>query len=415
MEAPRLSLCLLFTGSLAIAACSPTTELSRFQYTPNGSLALAPHRDANSPSYRVIYSFGAPPDGIYPYAGVIGGGGTFYGTTAGGGAYGGASGFGTVFSTTTGGTEKVLHSFGEGSDGQYPEARMIDIKGTLYGTTAGGGYYYTAGGYGIVFSITTGGTEKVLHEFGRGTDGAVPLAGMIDVKGKLYGTTSAGGTHNAGTIFTVTTGGTEHVVHNFGKGSDGSYPWAGLIDVQGTLYGTTYAGGAYGAGTVFSIANGAEKVLHSFGKGSDGSNPVAELIDVAGTLYGTTLYGGASTCVDKYRCGTVFSTTTTGTERVLHSFRKGGDGSFPLAGLTDVGGTLYGTTSAGGKYHHFGVSGGTVFSITTTGTQKVLHSFGSGRDGFYPRADINYKGGSLIGTTQSGGASGGGTVFSLKP
>lgn len=48
--------------------------------------------------------------------------------------------------------------------------------------------------------------------------------------------------------------GTETVLNTFGSGSDGAGPQAGLINVKGTLYGTTQAGGANGDGTVFSLA-----------------------------------------------------------------------------------------------------------------------------------------------------------------
>jgi hypothetical protein len=41
----------------------------------------------NSANYKVVYSFGALPDGDYPHSGLIGTGGTFYGTTFAGGAY----------------------------------------------------------------------------------------------------------------------------------------------------------------------------------------------------------------------------------------------------------------------------------------------------------------------------------------
>jgi hypothetical protein len=39
--------------------------------------------------------------------------------------------------------------------------------------------------------MSLSGSEKVLHSFGYGSDGATPLAGLIDVNGTLYGTTSA--------------------------------------------------------------------------------------------------------------------------------------------------------------------------------------------------------------------------------
>jgi uncharacterized repeat protein (TIGR03803 family) len=74
-------------------------------------------------------------------------------------------------------------------------------------------------------------------------------------------------------------------LHLFGRHSaeDGRHPEANLIDVKGTLYGTTSAGGTYDAGTVFSITpSGKEIVLHSFGATRDGANPMARLLNVNG-------------------------------------------------------------------------------------------------------------------------------------
>jgi uncharacterized repeat protein (TIGR03803 family) len=48
--------------------------------------------------------------------------------------------------------------------------------------------------------------------------------------------------------------GTETVIHNFTGGSgDGAVPYAGLLNVKGALYGTTVDGGANGDGTVFAL------------------------------------------------------------------------------------------------------------------------------------------------------------------
>ena len=110
--------------------------------------------------------------------------GTLYGTTY----YGGAHGDGTVFSITPDGTEKVLYSFGAPPEGDNPHASLIDVDGTFYGTTAGGG----ADGEGTVFSITPGGTEKVLYSFGATPDGHNPQGSLINVDGTLYGTTAGG-------------------------------------------------------------------------------------------------------------------------------------------------------------------------------------------------------------------------------
>ncbi|MGC9993511.1 MAG: choice-of-anchor tandem repeat GloVer-containing protein [Candidatus Cybelea sp.] len=145
----------------------------------------------------------------------------------------------------------VLYSFKDGSgDGEYPQASLSNVNGSLYGTT----YYGGADGRGAVFSITPSGTETVFHSFKGGSgDGENPYAGLINVNGKLYGTTFGGGANGHGTVFAISTSGKETVLHGFGRSGDGSNPVAGLMNLKGTLYGTTYAGGANSGGTVFAI------------------------------------------------------------------------------------------------------------------------------------------------------------------
>jgi uncharacterized repeat protein (TIGR03803 family) len=354
--------------------------------------------------YHVLYSFkGGSEDGEYPEAGLINVKGTLYGTTY----EGGANGDGTVFKITTSGAETVLYSFkGGAGDGEDPLAGLLNVKGTLYGATFEGG----ANGDGTVFRITTSGAETVLYSFKGGSgDGEDPVAGLLNVKGTLYGTTFLGGANGDGTVFKITTSGTETVLHNFPTGSrDGYFPYAGLLDIKGTLYSTTYTGGENYFGTVFSITtSGAETVLYSFkGAPGDGLFPYAGLLNAKGTLYGATYEGGAN------YDGTVFSITTSGAETVLYSFKGGsGDGEDPEAGLINVKGTLYGTTYEGGG----AAGGGTVFAVTTSRKETLLHSFTGSGDGEYPIAGLIDVSGTLYGTTPAGGANDGGTVFALSP
>jgi uncharacterized repeat protein (TIGR03803 family) len=151
-------------------------------------------------------------------------------------------------------SESVLWSFGNGNDGNTPLASLVmDKSGNLYGTTQDGGIYggpnVNQGGDGTVFELTppssAGGpwTESILWDFGNGTDGSGPFAGLLmDANGNLYGTTDAGGMNGYGTVFELTplspAGGlwTESVLWNFGNGTDGAYPRAGLImDTSGNL------------------------------------------------------------------------------------------------------------------------------------------------------------------------------------
>ena len=265
----------------------------------------------------------------------------------------------------------MLYSFGGSGDGVSPLASLLDVKGTLYGTTHYGGLgSCSSSGYsgcGTVFAITSSGKESVLYSFKGGSgDGEYPTAGLINVGGKLYGTTLSGGPFcskrlqpGCGTVFSVTPSGKETVLYTFkGHPGDGNGP-AALVNVNGTLYGTTYRGGATNDGTIFSLTpSGTETVLYSFvGDRRDGAAPLAALVNVDGKLYGTTSHGGV------YDKGTVFSVSTSGNEKVLHSFGGSGDGGLPMAALIDVNGTLYGTTSAGGHGCH-SLGCGTVFSLT---------------------------------------------------
>jgi uncharacterized repeat protein (TIGR03803 family) len=382
-------------------------------------LALAtfgPLHEANAAwTFTRVHSFKGGNDGAEPLAALMETGGNLYGTTAQGGGSGcGNSGCGTVFRVTTTGREKVLFSFGSGgASGNTPRAPLLNVGGTLYGTTEQGGT-----GNGVIFSITRRGTENTLYTFqGGSNDGSLPFGGLINVNGTLYGTTAGG--EGYGTVYSVTPAGSENIVFAF-HGSDGSNVEAGLIDVKGTLYGTTFGGGANSDGTVYKVTpSGAETTLYSFAGGSDGESPFAALTNVNGTLYGTTEWGGGTGCAASRGCGTVFSITKAGKEAVVYRFQGGtNDGANPEASLLNVNGTLYGTTRVGGKAG-CGTDGcGTVFEVTSAGTVKIIYKFKQA-DGYWPQAGLIDVGGTLYGTTTSGGkgtgcAGGCGTVFALS-
>ena len=363
----------------------------------------------------VVHSFtGYPKDGQSPFLGTLvrDKTGKLYGTTEYGGAHQGGALFRISFSKTGKATEKLLYSFTY-SDGKSPYGGVIlDKKGNVYGTTAGGG----ASGYGTVFSWTKkGGVEKVLHSFsgppGGGADGAFPYAALVmDSKGNLYGTTVQGGTFGQGTVFEITSTGTYKVVYVFGGAPDGGGPVAGLtIDAAGNLYGTTASGGIYSnSGTIYEItAAGAYSKLHDFdiytGEGAAPWGGVA--VDAASNLYGATN-------------ATVYEWSPGGTLTVLYTFGKqSGDGSGCYSTLVrDAAGNLYGTTLYGGASTSCQGGCGTVFEVTGPGAEKVLYSFTGTPDGNYPQAGLVMDpAGNLYGVTGFGGASGAGTVFKVVP
>jgi len=246
----------------------------------------------------VLHSF-TYTDGAGPYASLVrDSAGNLYGTAD----YGGPSGYGVVFKLNNPNTETVLHSFaGYPTDGAYPEYASVvrDTAGNLYGVTTYGGSY----GDGVAFKLDTTNKETVLYDFTGAADGGNPYGTLLrDSMGNLYGTAELGGAgasgcgyDGCGVVFKISTGGKEVVLHDFDN-KDGQYPFGGLVpDPAGNLYGTTSSGGAFGSGVVFKLnTTNTETVLHSFDY-SDGGDPIGGLVrDSAGNLYGTTYDGGAS-------------------------------------------------------------------------------------------------------------------------
>jgi uncharacterized repeat protein (TIGR03803 family) len=130
-----------------------------------------------------------------------------------------------------------------------------------------------------------------------------------------------------------------------------------------------------------------------------------------GNFYGTTYYGGTSARCSG-ACGTLFKITPSGAEKVLHSFTGFPDGAYPDTGLTlGTDGNFYGTTSVGGKYNY-----GTIFRITPAGKLTILYNFCSVRgcvDGIYPKTPlVQHTNGKFYGST-TGNSLGGSVFYSL--
>jgi uncharacterized repeat protein (TIGR03803 family) len=387
---------------------------------------------AQATSYKVLHVFLPGTGGNGPRGNLALVGRTLFGITQAGGTSCGSDGCGTVFSINPStAAEHVVHTFGGNGDGVSPSAGLVNVGGTLYGTTfsSDGGT-----GFGTVYSIDpTTKAEKILYAFGSGSDGRDPAADLIYAGGLLYGTTSFGGTGNCGegcgTIFSLNpTTGAEHALFSF-PGSTGGYPQTGLIDLGGRLFGTTFNGGdtsfkcPSGCGMVFrlGIKSGDEKLLHSFKYTQGGAHPEADLIKVANVLYGTTFTGGSS------GNGTVFRLDPgNGAEQAVYSLRGGNDGGGPEASLTYVGDTLYGTTWTGGGATNCENGCGTIFAVNpATGNEQVVYRFQGGTDGARALGGLINLHGTLYGTTYLGGSAetcgtgfaneGCGTVFAFTP
>lgn len=331
--------------------------------------------------------------------------GNLYGTTY----NGGANSFGTVFTLTTSGSEKIIHSFANGSsDGAYPTGGLtLASDGNFYGTTQQGG----TNSQGVVFKLTQTGTITILHNFNSFLDGAFPWGPPILASdGNLYGTTSGGGKSGNGILYQITPSGTFTTISNF----DVLHGFAPLASpTQGTdgyLYIPVSEGGSYYCGTVVKMTTaGAMSGSYSFPCGAGGAFPIGPLVQASdGNFYSTTQDGGTN------GEGTIYQITPSLVATVLHSFGAiFGDGTYPGAGLllaTD--GNYYGSASDGGAY-----GDGILFNTTTSGTYTDLYSFNNTANlmPVSPLAPpVQYTDGLLYGVTEFGGTSNYGTVYSLN-
>src|SRR5215469_3840376 len=186
-------------------------------------------------------------------------------------------------------------------------------------------------------------------------------------------------------------------------------PFSGVVqDDEGNFYGTTWVHGATAdilAGMVYKVTTAGELIpLHYF-SGDDGVQPHAQQLVRGndGSFYGTTLYGGLD---DN---GTVYRITPDGDFTTLYRFTGGADGANPFSALIQAGdGDFYGTTVTGGAN-----GGGTIFRITQDGQLTPLYSFAEGdsafaglvqaADGNFYGRTVNTLGGATIFQLTSGG------------
>ena len=386
-----------------------------------------------------LYSFTNGVDGSTPYGRLLfANPSTLYGTAF----FGGSNQFGTVFRLTTGGVFTALYSFTGGSDGNNPYAGL-----TLAGD---GNFYGTTESAGNIFRMTPEGEVTNLYTL-TSLDGGSLYAGLVEAPdGQLYGVANFGGANSDfGTVFRITTNGAFTKLFDFSNDANSALPISGLtLAWDGNLYGTT-AGSPSGNGTIFRIGtNTPLQTIYTF-LGPEGSTPASALLQGAdGKLYGTTYTNALN------GAGGIFSVTTSGDVTNVYSFAGDYDGAQPAGGLTSGGdGYLYGATAGsltaagtifrmdatgvissvglfnlandslpggapslgndGNFYGVFTAGFGGVYRWAKNGSIALVYAF-SGSDGSAPNGKLLLASdGWFYGATQTGGASGLGTLFKV--
>lgn len=369
---------------------------------------------ARADSLEVVHSFSGP-DGQSPTGLIQASNGFFYGVGANGGdqATCDPDGCGVVFSLGTDGAFADLHLF-DVEDGYQPTG-LVEAKGKFYGTTFRGGAD-NGGGGGVLYGVAP--KFKVIHRFGDGfvcCGPAMPTGHLVKAKdGKLYGTSNFGGDfrdvdhgNGLGTIwrFDPRTGDVA-VIHSFSLNGEGIFPTGPLFPAKdGFLYGTTRENEAGGSATLFKIDTAGN---FSVVAQLPEMEPVSGVIQGRdGAFYGTD-DGGAGK-------GSLFKVDGAGQLTVLNRF-DGADGRGPRHPLVQASdGFFYGTTTEGGLLDP---QAGVVFRLSAKGELRILHSFDrNAAGGILPNSQLVENGidGLLYGTAALGGEGTRGTVFRIDP
>ncbi len=348
-------------------------------------------------SFSVLKQLNSAVDGGFSKSGLASNGqGDFIGVTE----YGGASGFGTLFTISETGTFNKVHDFNYTNDGSNPVTRItLADDGAAYGVCASGG----AADFGTLFVLSSGIVTNI-HDFSLPLNGASPR-GLTSGESAFFGTTESGGTANNGVIFTTQINGQTTKLHSFESAIEGRSPNGDLTVMDdGDFIGTTRFGGLDDSGTIFSVSpDGSFNLLYTFASSNDGRYPYSAPAQHSdGNLYGTTVAGGS------FDDGVVYQLDADLNYTVLYEFFSYYDGAAPEASLTEGDdGKLYGLTTTGGMYN-----AGTLFEFDPdAGTPVMLHQFDPDNEGGTPKASlILHSDGALYGAT-SQGAIGGGAVF----
>jgi uncharacterized repeat protein (TIGR03803 family) len=383
--------------ALAMAACSQAQS-----NLPRAVPLAASARAGAAAKYQILYAFSTAVGG--PLSGLVAFGSSLYGTTSGVNALSAPAGVGSIYRIGQSGSFHTIVGFRSGG----APAALAVLDGKIYGI---GGTVHGRGE--ALLSIDPSGSVRIVRRYPK--DLRLAPTSLIAANGILI---AAGGPGLYGSVYTIGPSGKYRNLHAFRGGSDGASP-EGIVFADGHIYGTTVTGGNStacfrGCGTVFAVTlNGEKRTLHSFADGADGAYP-AGLVNVNGTLYGVTSEGGANQCYVNFQsgppitvgCGTFYSITLSGAERVIYNFKSGW--SFP-SGLISGSGTLYGMTPGQPPYP-YGSSG--IFSITADGALNILYDFELGS--LSPISLVSVDG-ALFGTAIPEGGYRNGVIFKLKP
>lgn len=325
------------------------------------------------------------------------------------------NGQGSLFQIDTNGTAFLkIYDFQQTTGGHPKGSLTVAGSNKLLGNTYDGGL----ANYGVTFTINTNGgnynANSIYDFFGVGAN---PTGSLLYVasQGKYYSLTSNGGNTSSGMLVDVdSTNFTLTANFSFNDaGIDGGFPIGGIIKGNnGRVYGTSSKGGTNGFGTVFQFdANGVNFIKMAEFNNVAGSDPRGSLIETSnGKFIGMSFNGGSFNFGCIYEIDPTLPFPSTPVQKLALS---SGLGTYPRGGLIKSNhGSYYGLTSSGGVNND-----GVLFEYNPINNTYIKrHEFLSLTSGSAPVGNlVQAANGYLYGFTTSGGVNGGGTLFSYNP
>lgn len=258
--------------------------------------------------------------------------------------YGGAGDAGTIMEYDyLLDTLKAVKHFSPAPGGINVGGKLLEASnGKLYGITSEGGLYA-----GVIFEVDPNTHTVIKKADFDGLNGLNPQGALVEVGGKIYGTTPNGGLNNNGVIYSYDLATSALAkVKDFDEINGGSN-FGGLMKASnGKLYGTTYRGGAFNFGILFEYDLILDTLISKFefNGTSTGRDPEAVPLEASnGKLYGTTFQGGSNFVGILYEYDL---TTDSATAIVDFSVTNGAGFKGPM--IESSTGKIYGVTARGG-------------------------------------------------------------------
>lgn len=420
-------------GSTSEGGTFASGTIFKYTISTNTLTVLTSFRSNNSQS-------GGTPGGGIDSPLVPDGNGFLWGVTPSGGASGNGTVFKVEMATNTVTSVLDFTSTGAANKGSFPIGPLVpDGAGNLWGVTRAG----SQSDNGTVFKVATAtGVLTTVQNLGYLVGAYSPQNGLTaDGKGYMWGIGAQGQPTSPWSVYKIKiSDGIYTKVAETQPGIDspngyvsntGRTPLAGLAgnSTSPWLWGTTSAGGTFNAGTLFRYepATGKHEIIVNFiGQSSVavgpsvavGTKPTGQLCVAAnGVVWGTTQKGGAFNVAvnNKSQSGTIFKyDPSVGNFTTIFNFTSA-IGEFPKGGLTQMSdGFIWGTTSDGSS----GGNRGSVFKINpATNAVTIVYSFSANTpaNGTNPESGLaEGPSGFVLGVTKSGGVNGSGVLFKIE-